>query len=585
MGSSLWLVALLCLLQGATAACGVAYALLMRDAVDAAVAGSPDEFTWALAAFAGIILLQVLLGTTNRYTSERARASTENRLRAAAFSTALKQDARKASSRHSGELMTRFTSDVSAVSNGAVSFVPRAVSTVVRIASVLVAMVALAPQLALAFVALGCIIAGVSVSLRGMVKRLHKRQQEAEGEMRSYLQESLENLLVIHAFGAKDKIEHAAANRMDAHKRARMKRANASNVSGTGINLTMQVGCIVSFAWCGWGIVAGTMSYGTLMAVMQLVGQIQAPFASMGGVFSQYTAMIASAERLIEIESECKPERRSLENPQTVYERLRAIRLDGITFGYDGEPVLSGFSAEIPKGSFSLLAGPSGTGKSTLMKLLMGAYEPTEGHVILELDAGGTADRRPDGQAADRQTNRRAASHQPDGQAANARPQVLAASAHSQTLATAFEQLEAPSAPAGLFAYVPQGNHLMSGTIRETVAFSAEESAIDEARVREACRVACADAFISELPQGLDTQLGEGGAGLSEGQMQRLAVARAVYSNAPILLLDEATSSLDEQTEREMLARLSMLPGKTIIAITHRPAALELSNHTVKLAA
>lgn len=558
MGSSLWLVALLCLLQGAAAVCGVGYALLMRDAVDAAVAGSANEFSWALAGFTGVVLLQVLLGTTNRYVSERARASTENRLRTAAFSTALRQDVRKASSRHSGELMTRFTSDVSAVSNGAVSFIPRAVSTIARVASVLAAMIALAPQLALAFVALGCVIAGVSASLRGLVKRLHKRQQEAEGEMRSYLQESLENLLVIHVFDAKSKIERAASQRMTDHKTARMKRANAANLSGTGINLAMQVGYVLSFAWCGWGIVAGTMSYGTLMAVMQLVGQIQAPFASMGGVFSQYTAMIASAERLIELEAECKPERRILEDPQAFYQRLRTIHLDGISFGYDGNPVLSGFSAEIPKGSFSLLAGPSGTGKSTLMKLLMGAYEPAEGRVLLELDADSTA--------------------------SAARPQTPANGQHP-ALAAAREQLEAPCAPAGLFAYVPQGNHLMSGTIREAVAFSDTENAIDEARVHQACYAACADAFIRELPQGLDTQLGEGGSGLSEGQMQRLAVARAVYSNAPILLLDEATSSLDELTEREMLTRLSMLPNKTIIAITHRPAALELSDHTVKLAA
>ena len=180
MGRSLWLVALLCALQGATAVCGVVYALLMRDAVDAAVAGAPGEFMWALVAFAGIVVLQVLLGTTNRYTSERARASTENRLRAAAFSTALKQDVQKASARHSGELMTRFTSDVSAVSNGAVSFVPRAVSTVVRIASVLVAMVALAPQLAAAFVALGCVIAAVSISLRGTVCSDPFNQAQAE---------------------------------------------------------------------------------------------------------------------------------------------------------------------------------------------------------------------------------------------------------------------------------------------------------------------------------------------------------------------------------------------------------------------
>ena len=167
MGRSLWLVVLLCALQGVLAVVGVVYALLMRDAVDAAVAGVPAEFWRALACFAAVILLQVLMGAANRYMLERARASAENRLRDTAFALALGQDARVASSRHSGELMTRLTSDVSAVANGAVSFVPRAVSMAVRVVAVLAAMFALAPQLALTFLVLGCAMAAVSVALRG----------------------------------------------------------------------------------------------------------------------------------------------------------------------------------------------------------------------------------------------------------------------------------------------------------------------------------------------------------------------------------------------------------------------------------
>lgn len=550
-GKRLWLIVLLCFIHGVLAINGVIYALLMRNTVDAAVAGIADEFWIALASFAGVILLQVVLRSASRYTSERTRISVENRLREWAFAAILGQDARTASSRHSGDLMTRLTSDVTVVTTGVVSFVPSVVSMSVRVVGVFAAMMALVPSLAMVFLALGALLGLASISLRGLMKRLHKRQQEAEGHMRSFLQECLESQLVIRAFNVSTKVQNLNQNKTDEYKQARMKRANVSNAGSTGLSLVIQGGYVLGFAWCGIGILQGTISYGTLMAVIQLINQIQSPFAQMGGVFSQYSVMLASAERLMELTENAKKSNPAESAPAAplpdapsageaaplgvhqIYDRLNSICFEGVSFAYDRERVLDSFSLEIPKGSFVAIAGSSGIGKSTLMKLLMGAYEPAAGRIFLKLEDG--------------------------------------------------SEVESPSMPTGMFAYVPQGNHLMSGTIREVVGFAERGDCINEARLVQACRTACALDFVSDLPEGFDTVLGERGAGLSEGQIQRLAMARALYSTAPILLLDEATSALDEQTEHDMLESLKQLDNRTVIVITHRPEALRISDMLIDM--
>lgn len=536
VGRRLWLVGLLCLIQGVLAVNGVVYALLMRNTIDAAVAGVASEFWIALVSFAGVILLQVLLNAANRYAAERTRISVENRLREWTFAAILGQDARTVSSRHSGDLMTRLTSDVGVVTTGVVSFVPTVVSMSVRVVGVFAAMLALVPTLAMVFLVLGVLLGVASIGLRGVMKRLHKRQQEGEGLMRSFLQECLESLLVIRAFGVGDKVQCSNWRNMDAYKKARLNRANVSNAGNTGLSLVIQGGYVLGFAWCGLGILQGTVSYGTLMAVIQLISQIQSPFARMGGVFSQYSAMLASAERLIEMgdEGASKVDRAPIgRTSKSMYESMTSICFEDVSFSYDQSQVLNDFSLEVPRGSFVAVAGSSGIGKSTLMKLLLGAYEPDEGHVLLSLRDG--------------------------------------------------SKLPISQLPEGMFAYVPQGNHLMSGTICEVVGFAEQGDLVDEGRMREACRSACAHEFIEQLPDGFDTVLGERGAGLSEGQMQRLAVARAIYSGAPILLLDEATSALDEATERRMLSQLRDLPNRTVIVITHRPEALRLCDQVVEL--
>jgi ATP-binding cassette subfamily B protein len=192
--------------------------------------------------------------------------------------------------------------------------------------------------------------------------------------------------------------------------------------------------------------------------------------------------------------------------------------------------VLRNMDLQIQKGEYVAFCGPSGCGKSTVLKLLMCLYP---------LDGG------------------------------------------ERCLTAAEGEIPLDAGWRGLFAYVPQGNQLMSGSIREVVTFGDREQMVQEERIFRALKIACADQFVSELPDGLDTQLGERGAGLSEGQMQRVAIARAIFSDRPILLLDEATSALDEQTEAKLLDNLRSMTDKTVVIITHRPAALDITDKII----
>ena len=213
---------------------------------------------------------------------------------------------------------------------------------------------------------------------------------------------------------------------------------------------------------------------------------------------------------------------------RALYNDLTGFTADHLTFSYDREPIIQDVTLTIPKGGLSVIIGQSGIGKSTLLKLLLGLYRPDSGSLALDTPNGPIP--------VDRSTR-------------------------------------------SLFSYAPQGNFLLSGTIRENLTFTNPDATEEE--LRSALYVSAMDEYVATLPQGLDTVLGENSAGLSEGQAQRISLARAVLSGAPVLLLDEVTSALDAQTEKIVLERICALPGKTCIAVTHRPAALDLATYRI----
>lgn len=538
-------IVLLLVIQAVLGISSVIYALILRNIIDAAVEKNKSDFAVFLALLIGITAAQIALRAVTRFLEEFSRSTFENLLKGRLFSNLLRKSYSSVTAVHSGEWMNRLTSDTVVTANGLVEIVPGIAGMTVKMVGALAMILMLQPKFAYILFPGGAALIFLTYGFRKRLKKLHKKIQEKDGKLRVFMQERLSSLLIVRSFAVQNQTEKECVEKMSGHKSARMKRNHFSNICNIGFSGAMNGMYLLGVGYCGYGIMTGTISYGTLMAILQLINQIQAPFANITGYLPKFYAMTASAERLMEAESfddDCddstvtKPEIHKFYN-----EKMYGIRFENACFTYlpageqedkSGMPVvLKNVTFEIRKGEYIAFTGHSGCGKSTLMKLMMCLYPLDEGERYIL-----TADN---------------------------------------------SRIDLTGRWHRLFAYVPQGNHLMSGSIREIVTFADRDRLHEDDEIIRALKIACAEEFVNELENGTDTVLGERGQGLSEGQMQRIAIARAVFSDNPVLLLDEATSSLDEQTERMVIENLKKMTNKTVLIITHRPAALEICDRTV----
>ena len=512
--------------------CSVSLAVFAKLIIDCAASKNREELIKNAVILLLVIVLQIALKLAGKALEVRVSGKLEMKYKTKLFSNILKKDYLKISAFHSGELMTRLTSDVTLVSQAVTSIVPSVVSMVTRLLCAFAVLFYLDRWFALLFLAAGIALFVFTRIFRGSMKKLHTRVQQADGKVRSFMQESIESILVVKIFGVGDKLKEKAKGLQLEHYDAKIRKNRWSIFANLGFSAAFSFGYLFALTWSGLKLCAGSISFGTLTAIMQLISQVQVPFTSLSGVVPQYYSMLASAERIIEIEN--MPSSKAVNDKSVdtkkLYEELECIKFDNVSFSYDRDVVLENGSFEIDKNDFVMISGISGIGKSTLFKLMVGVLPVGEGKISIE--SGGKS------YAVDKYT----------------RP---------------------------LFAYVPQGNMLFSGTIRENLKFVNSEASDSE--IMEAARISCADEFISELPEGLDTVLLENGHGLSEGQVQRLAIARAVLTDAPILLLDEATSALDEATEKKLLSNIKQLKEKTCIIISHKSAAYDICNKELRI--
>lgn len=633
-------LSVLCTVQAAVL---VSFALACRAVIDQAVAGNIDGLLASAAILAGVIIAQLVLRLAINSTQERIRARFALELRKSMLDSIFAARFGNILRFHSGELSNRMFSDVQVVSNGVATIIPSFVSMLMQLVFAIAVLALISPPMVALFAAAALLSFVLARTLRGRLKALHKIVQEKEGAVRVFLQEALEHQLVIRSFGAQPATSARADTLQEDHFTAQMRRRGYSIAANASFSFFFNALYAVALTWCAFELLHGAMSYGTLMAVLQLVARIQAPVSSLSGMLPQLYQTLASAERLMEVAELPHSEGCLPVTAEEFYRRLSGVRMHDLAFSYSGtekedaasvggleaedgpacaeqektkgasapiggareedgaasldrpdtvesapnrcvevidspcdageaegsaasaggmeapsgeEPVsLTCADVFVPKGSFVVVEGPSGSGKSTLFKLLLGAY-----------DADGFAYELAVGAA----TSAAAAHDAPAGSVATGAPL-----AYAPASAFAVPACSASQVPPGAFAYVPQDNFLFAGSIRENVAFAAHDATDDQ--VKRACEVACAWDFVEELPLGLDTMIGEHGQGLSQGQLQRLAIARAVCSGAPVMVLDEVTSALDDATEAAVLANIASLPGKTIFVAAHRAKAREFA--------
>ena len=508
--------------NGIFAASSIVFALMCQGIVDGAVDHSKDTvIKYGIGLFC-VIMGQLILRLYCNSVSEYIHGRLGMNMRAEILDMILKKEYSNVSEFHSGELLNRMFSDVTIIVNGITNILPNLVNMVTRLLCAVIVLIALDKSFTMLFIISGLAMFFVTRLFRKKMKALHKDVQEKEGKVKSFLQETLENILIVKSFGCEEQMQESNDSNQDLHFRAQMKRRTLTIFANAGFSFVFQMGYLFAMIWGARGIYLSTMTYGTLTAILQLVNQIQAPFANLSGLMPQIYGVIASAERIMELEK--MPDEKSSDR-RLGYDSFQKISISDMSFSYGANHVLKDVNIDIAKGDFVSLTGLSGGGKSTLFLLLLGAYQPDKGSISFI-----------------------------------AKDNSYLCGQETRSL----------------FAYVPQGNFLFSGTVEENIRLLNRNASHEE--IVNAAKTACAYDFIQELPDKFDTKIGEKGFGISEGQAQRIAMARAILGNAPILLLDETTSALDEATEAQLLENIAGLKNRTCLIVTHRPAALNICN-------
>ncbi len=504
------------------------FSMESKKIIDIATGVSDESFLSACIRIAVFLLLMLCIQIAVNFLNVHASTRLEMGLKNNIFRFLLKKDYLSVSEYHSGELLNRINSDVSVIVSGILTIVPKLALFVTSIVGGFIYLYRIDSLLALVILAVGpFVLVGARLYSR-KYKKLHKECQTADGRTSSFILEMLQNLLVVKSFNNENIMVDKSRELQKISYRLRIKRAKISVVAHVGVFLIFNAGFYLALAYCALRLSKGEMTYGDVIAITQLVNQIQSPFKSMSGLVPQFFGVIASVERLIELENIKDEADTGNEITRNTYSEMEKIVFDNVKFSYSADSVVSGINMDIKKGEFAVVAGESGAGKSTAIKLLLGILRPDSGRIYIQTKSG---------------------------------------------------KMDLGSKSRDLFAYVPQGNLILSGTIRENITFANNNN--DEDKIINAAKIAQIWDFIQTLDEGLDTKIGEKGLGLSEGQAQRISIARALLYDAPILLLDESTSALDSKTEEELLGAIKSMTDKTVIIVSHKQAAFDVCDKVI----
>lgn len=429
---------------------------------------------------------------------------------------------------HSGDIVTRLTSDAGNVADGVINTLPSILQLSIELVMVFFTLFYYSHFLALLGLIVAPVAVGVSWLFARRLKGLQKKVQESESAYHSFLQESIANLLIVKSFTNED----YSVNKLSELRSERFKwvfrRSKFGLLGTTSIGLAFQIGYLSAFTYGAVQISKNLISYGTMSVFITLINRVQSPIFGLSQQIPKIVALFTSAERIMAL-SEIPPEEKT---EVTIDTTELGIRVENLSFGYDKDTVLENVSFSITPGESTAVIGESGIGKTTLIRLILSFVKPNEGSITFFNSKN--------------------------------------------------EECPGDAGIRKYIAYVPQGNTLFSGTIRENLLTGRYDATEDD--IYDALKLASAYDFISELPKGIDTVIGEKGLGLSEGQAQRIAIARAFLRKSPILIFDEATSALDEGTEQKVIQGFSQLnPRPTCLIITHRKSILKYCTSEIKI--
>lgn len=512
----------------ATVVVSLAQVWAVKRAIDVASGSVEGSIYWAVALMGGLVLIDFAINISSVWIRNVLGVKAQNRMQQYMLDRILRSEWNGRERRHSGDVINRLESDVSNVVTFITETLPNTLSVVFLFFGAFAYLFTLDRLLAVITVALLPLFVVLSKVYVRRMRHLTRQVRNSDSQVQSVLQETIQHRVLIKTLESDDAMVGKLESTQSQLRRNVIQRTRFSLLSNFILNFGFSLTYLIAFLWAAVRMSMHTLSFGGMTAYLQLVNRIQSPARNLSRIVPAFVSVFTAAERLMELEEPPLEE----QGDPIVVEAPCGVKLDDVSYGYnngDGR-VIDHLSFDFRPGTCTAILGETGAGKTTLIRLILALLRPQEGEISLYHADG-------------------------DGQQLSPRMRCN-------------------------FVYVPQGNTLMSGTIRDNLLMGSPTATDDE--MYDALHQACAD-FVSQLPDGLDTRCSESGAGLSEGQAQRIAIARALLRNRPVMLFDEATSALDIETERRLLANVLGSRQHTIIFITHRPAVVEYCDEVLRL--
>ena len=524
-----------------------------KELVDIATGESQEPLGQWTAFMIACIVLQICCRIASSYCEQYGRINIQNNLRARLFYSLISSRWSGRERFGTGDAVNRLEEDIRVVSELVSSHIPAVVVTFAQLAAASTFLLFISPNLLWALV--GLMIAGIIASRLSFrkLRSLSTAIRTKDGEIQQHIQEHLQNRVVALTIIGIERVMATLNTLHNALRYNTIKRLNFHSLNSALLSVSFMGGYAAAFLWGVYGIKSGTVTFGMMTAFLQLVSQIQMPLSELARKIPAFIHALSSIERLAELEN-LDPEENA---PLCRLEAPAGILFKDVTFSYPDSHsgvLFNSFSHNFLPGTMTVVAGATGIGKSTLVRLMLGLLKPQSGSILIYGSS----------------SYLQSASNLHDAASLhNAASQQSAANSHCASKATRCN-----------FKYVPQGNTLLSGTILDNLLMADPKA--DRERIDAALHIAAAD-FVHSLPEGLQTICGESGSGLSEGQCQRIAIARALLQSGSVLLMDESTSSLDPATESLVLQNLRTLSNHTIIFISHREAVMKSADSLLEL--